>query len=145
MNIQTEEIKGDFQGNAFLITGQNSSKAILVEHETGLEILYIAGSIASIISLIPMIGSAWQRIRSGFRRPYEMDIDTRLEKRTLDLKNQVIEEYGSIFETYLLRETLSEFLALEKRVKQLEQQLAEYEKNKVKPQKITKTPKKVKK
>ena len=41
-------------GDAYVIS-QDQQKLVIVEHETGLEILYIAGSIASLIGLVLQI------------------------------------------------------------------------------------------
>src|ERR1035437_6750377 len=72
--IAIQELHGNFQGNAFIIPF-DKSKIIYIEHETGLEILYIAGSIASLVSLVPAILQIWKMIisknnRHG-REPYD--------------------------------------------------------------------------
>jgi hypothetical protein len=55
-------VTGEFQGKGHLLT-KEQSKVIVVEHESGLEILYIAGSIASLIGLIPVILQGWKALR----------------------------------------------------------------------------------
>jgi hypothetical protein len=57
-------LQKDLSGPGYLLT-KDAAKAIVVEHETGLELLYIAGSIASLVGIIPMILKAWNGIR-GF-------------------------------------------------------------------------------
>ncbi len=56
--VRSRSVQGDFQGNGYLVE-QSKTKVLIVEHETGLEILYIAGSIASLLSLIPLILRCW--------------------------------------------------------------------------------------
>lgn len=65
-------------GHAYLITCYNQS-IVLVEHETGLEILYIASSIASIIGLVIQISSMVSNHRmktQSFKEPFE-DVELR--------------------------------------------------------------------
>jgi len=129
-NLRTEEITGEFQGKALLVTDKKRNKVILVEHEWGLEILYVAGSIASLGSLIPIIISAWHTIQTGLiTRPYEPDIG-RLEIRMLDSHGHVVEDDIRSFESYLLQENSRALVVLEGRVKQLERQLAKFKKGK---------------
>jgi hypothetical protein len=60
--VQSSPVRGELQGRGYLLT-KEKARAILVEHETGLEILYVAGSIASLVALVPMILQAWGAIR----------------------------------------------------------------------------------
>jgi hypothetical protein len=60
--FQCSPVTGELQGRGHLLT-KEKSKVIVVEHETGLEILYIAGSIASLIALIPIIMQGWSGLR----------------------------------------------------------------------------------
>jgi hypothetical protein len=60
--LQCSKVPDDLQGHGYLLT-DGKTKAIIVEHETGLEILYIAGSIASLIGLIPVVLSFWSGLR----------------------------------------------------------------------------------
>ena len=49
--------QGDFWGQAWIVTDRHQNKVVLVEHESGLEILAVAGSVASLIALVPVISS----------------------------------------------------------------------------------------
>src|SRR5271157_2840313 len=101
LGFEIKEVKGDFQGKAWLVTDRNDNSAILVEHETGLEILFIAGSIASLLSLIPMINSGWKYIRNKFSDwPSFRNEVVGVEKRTIDSKNQLVEERVGDIEGY---------------------------------------------
>jgi hypothetical protein len=57
--VKIAPLQGNFQGDAFLIT-HSREKVILVEHETGLEILYAAGAISTFVGLIPIILQVWK-------------------------------------------------------------------------------------
>lgn len=78
--VRHTPLQGNFQGNGYLVE-KSRTKVIIVEHETGLEILYIAGSIASLLSLIPVIVGMWNSMRHGRHRnhipPEFHDIETR--------------------------------------------------------------------
>lgn len=62
----------------------------MVEHETGLEILYIAGSIASLIGLIPVVFQAWGIIIGCFDRHHANHIQ-RVEIRRIDTAGNFLE------------------------------------------------------
>ena len=85
--VHSSDVIGELQGRGYLLIKQNA-KVIIVEHETGLEILYIAGSIASLIALIPMILQAWNAIRrfTNPRNPFHA-----VEVRRLDEKGELHE------------------------------------------------------
>ena len=59
--ISWQEVDGNFQGTGYIV-GDNKYKIIVVEHETGLEILYIAASIASLVGVIPLVLQCWSRM-----------------------------------------------------------------------------------
>lgn len=84
-------VQGSFQGRAHLL-GDRQTGVIVVEHETGLEILYIAGSVASLLGLIPTILRAWRAIRGGIPRRHHPDVD-RIEVRRLDDQGHLQEEH----------------------------------------------------
>jgi len=107
MGLEVKQVKGDFQGKAWLVKDRNQNAVILVEHETGLEILYIASSIASFISLIPMINSGWKYLRDRFASPrFLPDKMTRIEIRTINSKKQLLEKHILSVENYVLEESL---------------------------------------
>lgn len=87
--IRSRGIQGDFQGNSYLIE-HSKTKLIVVEHETGLEILYIAGSVASLLSLIPLVLRCWSVVHGGGRhRPPDFH---RVEIRRLNADGHLVEE-----------------------------------------------------
>jgi hypothetical protein len=68
-----------------------SQNIVLVEHETGLEILYISGSIASLIALVLQVGSMISNHRN---RTHSFPHDMRdVEIRYFDKKGHLIEEH----------------------------------------------------
>ncbi|HUV68317.1 MAG TPA: hypothetical protein VMW15_01560 [Terracidiphilus sp.] len=89
--IHYSEVDGDLQGRGYLV-GFGTSKLLLVEHETGLEILYIAGSIASLFSLVPMILQGWAAIRGRFPRRGRL-INQPVEIRRIDQAGRLHEEH----------------------------------------------------
>jgi hypothetical protein len=115
----------DFWGNAWVISNSAKNKIILVEHETGLEILYVAGSIASLVALIPVINSGWKwfrnmRGRGSFSRPDREAV----ELRRISTKNTIIEQQIQNIEVFLLSAGLEENIALHNKVKLLEKEIA---------------------
>ena len=67
VGIHWSEVDGNLQGKGYLVD-HDDQKVIVVEHETGLELLYIAGSIASLIGLIPLVIQAWGSVRGYLDR-----------------------------------------------------------------------------
>jgi hypothetical protein len=76
---------------AWLIDAEGQ-KVIVVEHETGLEVLYVVGSVASIVGLVPLVLQAWRGIRGhfGHRRGPEPH---HIEVRRLDTDGHLREEH----------------------------------------------------
>ncbi|MGA3130674.1 MAG: hypothetical protein ABSD59_07725 [Terracidiphilus sp.] len=91
VGIHYSEVNGDLQGRGYVV-GFGTSKLLLVEHETGLEILYIAGSIASLFSLVPMILQGWAAIRGRFPRRGRL-INHPVEIRRIDHAGHLHEEH----------------------------------------------------
>jgi len=89
--IRFSPVNGDFQGKGYLIS-DGSSQVIMVEHETGLEILYIAGSIASLVSLVPLVLQGWRAFRGRSSRRHDMDVRD-VEIRRLDEKGNLSEDH----------------------------------------------------
>jgi hypothetical protein len=89
--VQCTKLDGDLQGRGYLL-GFDKTKVILVEHETGLEILYIAGSIASLIGIIPLILQGWGAMRGRFRGRGAV-IDHSVEIRRMDQAGHLHEEH----------------------------------------------------
>jgi len=90
-NISYQKLNGNFQGTGYLVADKNS-KIILVEHETGLELLYIAGSIASLVGLIPLIRQCWVSMRNHFGPHRHRDFRD-IEIRKLDDKGNIREDH----------------------------------------------------
>jgi hypothetical protein len=87
--IRSRSVQGDFQGNGYLVE-QSKTKVVIVEHETGLEVLYIAGSIASLLSLIPLILRCWSVVRGdGRHRPPDF---RQVEMRRLGDNGRLVED-----------------------------------------------------
>jgi hypothetical protein len=63
LGLDVSRIVGDFGGQAWLVTDKTQNRVIVVEHETGLEILGAIGSVASLVALVPLISSGWARLR----------------------------------------------------------------------------------
>ena len=70
----------------------SKTKIIVVEHETGLEILYIAGSVASLISLIPLVLRCWSWVRDPHSRAQRPPEFRSVETRRLGSDGHLIEE-----------------------------------------------------
>lgn len=83
-------VEGDMQGKGHLVDN-SKAKIIVVEHETGLEILYIAGSIASLLGLVPLVLKCWSAIR-GHRGPPHRGGLQRVEVRRLGDDGRLVEE-----------------------------------------------------
>lgn len=83
-------VDGDLQGKGYLLS-DGKVKVILVEHESGLEILYIAGSIASLVGLVPMILQGWRAFRN--RRAGRHGVELRdVEIRRIDESGHLTED-----------------------------------------------------
>jgi hypothetical protein len=91
--LSITQIDGSLQGNGYLVA-DSDSKVIIVEHETGLEILLSdLGSIASLLALPAAILFYWEKtksVRDCFM--HRFNDDKVIETRKLDSKGQLIEE-----------------------------------------------------
>ena len=90
-DVQCSDVDGEFQGRGYLLS-IDKAKLILVEHETGLEILYIAGSIASLVALVPIVLQGWEALRGRFWRR-NTEIDHSVEIRRIDQLGHLYEEH----------------------------------------------------
>lgn len=90
--IPSSSIQDDLQGKGHLV-GHGDQKIIVVEHETGLEILYIAGSVASIIGMIPLVLRACGAIRGYLDRRHSNHIHN-VEIRRMDTAGNLKEEHS---------------------------------------------------
>lgn len=118
------EIQGNYQGKAWKITDTDGNSVIIVEHETGLEILYIIGSVASIVSLVPIVVNVWNRMRDhwpphrGHFGPGEP------ERRRFDKKGRLIEEPAPPVEAIIFQHLLNQYDKLIERISSLESDVA---------------------
>ena len=126
LGLDVKPASGDFWGKAWLVSDTHGNKILLVEHETGLEILYIAGSIASLIALIPLVSSGWNWFRDGgFHARYHRPDRQAIEVRRLNTENTVIEQQVQSMEVFVLNAGLEESVALRERVRLLEEEVAD--------------------
>jgi len=80
----------DLQGQGHLLQ-DGKNQILVVQHETGLEILYIFGSIASLLGLIPLVLQCWSRLGGHSRRPHADHLQ-QIETRRLDKKGHLVED-----------------------------------------------------
>jgi hypothetical protein len=119
--LDVAPVDGGFGGQAWLVTDRAQNRAILVEHETGLEILSAIGSVASLIALLPMISSGWIKLRHRlFGPPNDRPDGERIEVRRIDLDGNLIEQQLPSIEVYFLNTALRDHSLLTQRVNQLE-------------------------
>ena len=128
--LSTTQIDGKLQGNGYLVANFDS-KVIIVEHETGLEILYIAGSIASLLALPQIILFYWEKANSLKNRfMHHFNDDGGIEIRKLDNSGQLVEEHFS--KSYIQNQALlnasNEISQLKNEVKNLNTRLGVLEK-----------------
>jgi len=125
IKLEIKQIQGKFQGKAWLVKDKNQNAVILVEHETGLEILSIAADIISLLAIFPVINSGWRFIRDRFANSRShRDRMTEIEVRTINSKKQLSEKHVIDIENYVLEESLKEVVVLKAKVKQLEKEIA---------------------
>jgi hypothetical protein len=129
LGFDVVRVDGDFGGQAWLVTDKDQNKAILVEHETGLEILGAIGSVASLIALIPLISSGWANLRHRFFRPHFDPSDGEgIEVRRLDQNKVLIEQRVPSVEVYVLNTTLQDYALMKRKVDQLEARIESLQK-----------------
>jgi len=142
-NPKITELNKDFQGKAYLVS-QSKEKVIIVEHESGLEILYIAGSIASLVGIIPLIVQIWKsthKSQDKYDRHYQEErLETEIryfnnnqeliEEREYELfeKNQNVFDHGVSKEFIvrldkILSDQSSRITYLESSIKMLEEKI----------------------
>ncbi len=124
--LRSIKISADLQGRGYLLSN-TETKIIIVEHETGLELLYIAGSIASLIGLVPLVLQSWRSLRGRFAGRH-VQRDTMVEIRRLDSLGHLQEERLHSEDSYLSMGMLTPSLAttarlIENEIKILNQQV----------------------
>jgi len=124
MSLDVQPLSGEFGGRAWLAKSENGGRAILIEHETGLEILGVVGSVASLISLIPLISSGWRRLRGRFfGHHFDPASEGLVEVRRIDDHGMVVEERVPSVEIYVFNLTLQRQNQLEKKIVDLEREV----------------------
>ena len=120
LGLDVAQLDGDFGGQAWLVTDKAQNKAILVEHETGLEMLGAIGSVASLIALLPLISSGWASLRHRFsRHPLDRPSGEGVEIRRFE-KDVLVEQRAPSIEVYVLNTTLQDYALLKQKVDQME-------------------------
>ena len=95
-----------------------------MEHETGLEILFIASAVGTLIQLLPMIGSGWKWLKRRFSHdPFDERDGGGIEIRQLNMNNVLVEQQVQSVELYVLNAGLQENARLKERVRLLEEKL----------------------
>ena len=122
--LEEKEIQGNYQGKAWKLTDIDGNSVIIVEHETGLEIIYVAGAIASIVGLIPIIVNTWNRVRDNWPSPMGRFGIRRMERRRFDGNGRLIEEPAPPIEAILLQRLLNENDRLNERMLSLEREVS---------------------
>lgn len=122
--LKVLEIQGDYQGKAWKLTDADGNSIIIVEHETGLEILYVVGAIASIIGLVPIVINTWGRVRDHwppFRGRFGVGTP---ERRRFDRNNRLVEEPAPPVEAIVLQHLLAQYDMLNGRISSLEAEVS---------------------
>lgn len=127
------EIQGNYQGKAWKITDADGNSVIIVEHETGLEILYIVGSVASIVSLVPVVVNVWNRMRDHWPPHRGRFGPGGPERRRFDKKGRLIEEPAPPLEAIMLQHLLNQYDSLSERISSLETDVSSLKSNKDSP------------
>jgi hypothetical protein len=122
--LRVIEIKGEYQGRAWKLTDADDNSIIIVEHETGLEILYVVGAVASIVSLVPIIVNTWSRLR-GHWPPHRGRFGSGgPERRRFDRNDRLIEEPAPPVEAIVLQHLLRQYGTLSERISSLETEVS---------------------
>jgi hypothetical protein len=121
--LRVREIQGNFQGKAWRLSDNNNNSIILVEHETGLEILYIVGAVASIVGLVPMVVNLWNRMRDHWPPHHERLGLGRTERRRFNNKDQLVEEPAPPIELMMIQYLLGQHEKLNDQVLSLEKEV----------------------
>jgi len=125
--LKLQPIAGAYQGRAWKLTDSEGNSLILVEHETGLEILYITGAVASIFSLVISVFSLVVNDRGRIRHHsphFQGTFDLiNLERRRLDPKGNLVEYTFPSIETFFLQYLSEQNVILSERVSSLENEV----------------------
>jgi len=134
--LTIKELGNILNGRAYLISAYKQ-KIVLVEHETGLEILYVAGSIASLIGIVLQISSMVSNHRrniNSFSEHFE-----EVELRYFNSEGKFIEEHKHNYlpiEMFLPAQTDNiEIELLKKKIVSLEKKVNSLSKSQTKKKK----------
>ena len=120
LGLKVNPATGNYWGNGWLVEDAANNHVIIVEHESGLEILYIAGSIASLISLVPTIYSGWKFLKNGRNRFSNFEEShSRTEVRRIE-DNSIVEQNVMSLESYVLIEYMKKIDSMQERISLLE-------------------------
>ena len=89
--VRSKEIPGAFNGKGYLVEN-SKTKVVVVEHETGLEILFIAGSVASLLGVVPLILRCWSVVRGDHHFRHRPPDFQSIESRRFDGNGELIED-----------------------------------------------------
>lgn len=118
------EIKGDYQGKAWKLTDADDNSIIIVEHETGLEILYAIGAVASMVSLVPMVVNIWRTMRDHWPSFRGHVGAGGMERRRFGRNDRLIEEPSPPMEAIMLQHVLKQYDKLSERISSLEAEVS---------------------
>jgi hypothetical protein len=122
--LKVVEIQGNYQGKAWKLTDADDNSIIIVEHETGLEILYVVGAVASIVSLVPVIVNTWNSMRDHWPPHRGRFGPGGSERRRFDRNDMLIEEPAPPVEAIMLQHLLNQYDKLNERISSLETEVS---------------------
>ena len=120
--MKVVKASGTYHGTAWKVTNRNGCSILIVEHETGLEILYVTGAVASVLEIIWKAASLWNRSRPR-QFPNPDFGPSGMERRRFDEKGQMIEEVVPSLDAVLLTHLMEMYTDLSIRVSKVEEYL----------------------
>lgn len=127
------QVDGNYQGRAWKLTDSHDNSIVIVEHETGLEILYILGAYASFVSVVPVVVSIWERMRDEWPPRRGRFNPNQIDRRYFNGKGSLIEEPAPPVDTILMQYLLNKNDDLNKRILHLETEVTNLKKQISKP------------
>ena len=123
--IRTQKVGGRHYGTAWKVTDNSGNAIILEEHETGLEILYVVGSVSSIIALVQSIISAFWKHRGHRFFPEELMHELRIERRKFTGGGKLEEDFIPSLEVWIVTLLIEQNDRLKERISLMEKELQE--------------------
>lgn len=118
--MKVRKANGNYQGVVWKITNSNGHSILVVEHETGLEILFAIGAIASVVELIWKVASVWNRGR--FHHFPDSDFNGfEMERRRFGEDNKLTEEPISSLEIVMFTHLFESYKKLDTRISKMEE------------------------